>query len=69
MARGDWIPADERIPEDGKDVLWSIDVFGNRQVYKIGHYMGQKIFADDGVTYWLTARTYWMQLPEPPKVK
>lgn len=62
-----WTPVSERLPEDGATVLWAVEEYERRFVHKIGHSAGDKIFADDGISYWITARTHWMPLPKPPE--
>lgn len=65
----EWIPVAERLPEDGVEVLWLVEAYGQGALYKIGCRHDDNIHADDGIGYYVTPQAHWQPLPEPPGVK
>ena len=55
-----WIPVEERLPEDGKDVL--VFIRGN---VDLGYHFAQ--YGWETYTMQRGDITHWMPLPEPPK--
>lgn len=64
-----WISVEERLPEEGVDVLWLVEAYGEGTLYKIGCRHEDNIHADDGIRYQITRQAHWQPLPEPPEVK
>lgn len=64
----EWIKCSERLPEEGKDVLFIQKTWGNNIEFKIGDF-------DSKMKWWQAGSgvikneyvTHWMPLPEPPK--
>lgn len=55
-----WIPVTERLPEDRKMVLATVD--GVVRIAFYGNYMWEEV-----ETYSIFYPTHWMPLPQPPK--
>ena len=61
----EWIPVEERLPEDGIKVLWVKRLGG---LLMIAKYDKQRNVWTDGHHYGgMKGVTHWMPLPEPPK--
>jgi len=62
-----WIRVEQRLPEDGKDVLVS-EKYRSLKTVKIGHRLGgsDPIWVDDH-GYPMDKVTHWMPLPKPPE--
>lgn len=66
----DWIPVDERMPDDEIDVMIAIDVERPRSKWNDPVWIG---WHDGAAGCWRVADglrvdvTHWMELPEPPK--
>ena len=57
-----WIPVKERLPEDRKMVLATVD--GVVSVAFYGNYMWEEV-----ETYSILYPTHWMPIPQPPETK
>ena len=58
--KNQWIPVEERLPEDRKMVLAAVD--GVVCIAFYGNYMWEEVG-----TYSIFYPTHWMPLPQPPK--
>ena len=64
---GEWIPVNERLPEENTDVLVSVDENSDDcGMHVCDYYDGKFLRADAGYIWGVT---HWMPLPEPPEVK
>lgn len=62
-----WIPVEERLPEEGIEVLVSVDENSDDCGYHVCLYRGgEYVRSESGYIFGVT---HWMPLPEPPEVK
>lgn len=64
----DWIPASERLPEEDKLVLITVNGKYNNKILTLGYYSSIDGWALEAYPKWLEPNvTAWMPLPEPYK--
>ena len=62
-----WIPVEEQLPDDGVEVLVSVDENSDDCGYHVCLYRGDEwVRSESGYIFGVT---HWMPLPEPPEVK
>lgn len=60
-----WIPVEERLPEEGIEVLVSVDENSDDCGYHVCLYRGgEYVRSESGYIFGVT---HWMPLPEPPR--
>ena len=61
-----WIPVAARMPEDGSEVLVSVDENSDDYGYHVCLYRGGEFVRSEAG--YIFCVTHWMPLPEPPEV-
>lgn len=63
-----WIPVTERLPDDGVEVLVSVDENSDDCGYHVCLYRGDEWVRSESGSGYIFGVTHWMPLPEPPEV-
>lgn len=67
-AAPEWISTKDRLPDDGKEVLWHLPDSDSRATF-VGRRDGRSLDAGLDLTFPLPQRAFWMELPPAPVVR